>query len=122
MLLIGFPMTSIIAGIKVLTRRGERRMPKIGAHEPQVNLLVCHMRSGAMPQPMRRCLFELIGPGRTCFTAGTQCVGCTAEDPLFDRREGCAHRVKAMRRKPRSTWHLDETFASWRTVSATAGD
>src|ERR1700709_658582 len=35
--------------------------------------------------------------------------------------KGFAHRVKTARRKPGSTWHLDEMFvAAWRTAPAVA--
>ena len=53
MLFIGFTMATIVVHMKILAGGHERRVPEIVAHEPQVDLMVRHMRPRAVPKPMR---------------------------------------------------------------------
>ena len=49
---IGFTMTTIVVHMEILAGGRERRVPKVVSHEPQIDLLIRHMRSCAVSQPV----------------------------------------------------------------------
>jgi hypothetical protein len=60
---VSLVMAAIVVDVQIKARRGQRRMDEIVAHQPQTDLLVRHVRTGGMPQPVRRGVFEQVRMG-----------------------------------------------------------
>src|SRR6516225_5588298 len=91
----GLVMPAIVTGVEIQARRAQRRLAEIVAHEPQVDLLVGHVRTRAVPQPVRRGLPGQRVAGFEFRTALAQLSGGAREHALDDRvqrdaREGLA--------------------------------
>ena len=83
-LLVGLAMPVIIVDVQVEARR-HRRMTQIVAHEPQIDLVVGHMRPGTMTQPVRRSLFKQVGARRRGVSTFAQPLGGAVKHVLDDR-------------------------------------
>lgn len=64
---VGMPF--IIRRVKIAARRADGLVSQVIADMPQIHIVVCHMRSRRMPQPVGRSLHHAIGMGFECRAA-----------------------------------------------------
>jgi len=81
----GLVMPAIVTGVEIQARRAQRRLAGMVAHEPQVDLLVGHVRPRAVPQPVRRGLPGQRGAGLGCRAACAQLAGSARKHAPDDR-------------------------------------
>lgn len=58
MLLLGLFVAPIIVHVKILTGRAQRFMSQVVSDQAKVDLLIGHMRTGGVSEPMGRGTFE----------------------------------------------------------------
>lgn len=63
-------------------------MTEVVAHQTQIDLIVGHVRTGAVPQPVCRGLLKQVRAGRKGLATFAQPGGGTRKDILDDRVQG----------------------------------
>jgi hypothetical protein len=90
MLFLSFAVTAIIVDVQLLARRREGGMAQIVADQPQIHLLVGHVGTRAMPEPVGRCLLKAIHPLFIRIAARTQAARNALENLLHNLMERSA--------------------------------
>jgi hypothetical protein len=83
----GLFVPTIIVNMKILARRTQRLMAKIVSDQAQIDLLISHMRTGGMAQPVGRCTLKQISADDILITALPQTLRCTLENLFHDRMQ-----------------------------------